>query len=326
MRPGVSFPHRHPHEAVHLRPLMDRLKDVQVLPPERASVTVQAASDPPVRGSWNVQVFHGLGDKGYTLNPVFLQRRRFPRLRTALNMPLGALRLPAPFLRPPRRPGRRRSRYEQLNAYGPRWADHLEAVVKGAHVSRFGHVALNELGGLAHDPDGPVVWLPTWDNRTYLGGPEQSSLRTFADAVIDLARTVPVLVKLHPLTVRHGQHAALRRRLAAAPGVTMAPAEAGAYRLLEGARAVLTDTSSLGFEAYCSGLPVAIARNPKVAFHGLHQELAERVPLFSPRERLVAWAQSPEPASDHAWARDLLFDPAPHRNDAFAADLRGRML
>jgi hypothetical protein len=305
---------------------MDRLRDVLVAPPERASVVVQAASDPPQRGAWNVQVFHGLGDKGYTLNPLFLQRRRFPRLRTALNIPLGTLRLPAPFLRPPRRPGRRRSRYDQLNAYGPRWVDLLEALVKDVHVSEHGHVALNEMGGLAHDPDGPVVWLPTWDNRRYLGGVEQSSLRTFADQVVELARTVPVLVKLHPLTVANHQASAVRRRLAAAPGVTMAPADAGAYRLLEGARAVLTDTSSLGFEAYCSGLPVALARNPGVPLPGLHRELAERVPIFRVGERLASWGEAPDPASDTAWARDLLYDPSPARNDAFAADLRGRML
>ncbi len=305
---------------------MDRLQDVLVAPPEKASVVVQAASDPPVRGAWNVQVFHGLGDKGYTLNPLFLQRRRFPRVRTAFNMPLARLRLPAPFLRPPARPGRRRSRYDQLNAYGPRWVDLLEERVKDATISRHGHVALNEMGGLTTDPEGPVVWLPTWDNRAYLGGPEQSSLRTFADAVMDMARTVPVLVKLHPLTVRHDQQAAVRRRLAAAPGITMAPADAAPYRLLEGARAVLTDTSSLGFEAYCSGLPVALARNPRVPLPGLHRELAERVPIFGVGESLRAWAEAPDPASDTAWAEDLLYPPVPGRNDAFAAELRGRML
>ncbi|MEK6985979.1 MAG: hypothetical protein AABX89_06330 [Candidatus Thermoplasmatota archaeon] len=326
MRPGIGFPHRHPHEAAHLRPLMDRLQDVLVAPPREASVVVQAASDPPVRGAWNVQIFHGLGDKAYTLNPLFLQRGRFPRLRTAMNAPLAALRLPAPFLRPPRSLRPRRSRYQQLNAYGPRWRDLLEERVRDAHISRFGHVALNELGGLASDPDGPVVWMPTWDNRRYLGGPEQSSLRTFSGAVMELARHVPVLVKLHPLTVSHNQQAEVRRRLASAPGITLAPAGESPYRLLEGARAVLTDTSSLGFEAYCSDLPVALAKNPGVTLGGLHAELDERVPGFAPGQALRSWGEAPEQPDDTAWARDLLDVPVPGRNDAFAADLRSRML
>ncbi|MCA1818951.1 MAG: hypothetical protein LC620_02680, partial [Halobacteriales archaeon] len=94
IRPGIAFPHRHPHEMAHLRPLISRLQDMLVAPPARAAVVVLAESRPPVRGAWNVQVFHGLGDKGYTLNPVFLQRGHFPRLRTALNLPLSMLRLP----------------------------------------------------------------------------------------------------------------------------------------------------------------------------------------------------------------------------------------
>ncbi|HUR62064.1 MAG TPA: hypothetical protein VM286_06840 [Candidatus Thermoplasmatota archaeon] len=325
MRSGIAFPHRHAHEAAHLRPLMDRLHDVMASRQGDARVVVLAESRAPVRGAWNVQVFHGLGDKGYTCNPLFLQRGRFPRLRTAVNLPLSRLRLPAPFLRPPRHAGRRRSRYQQVNAYGPRWADLFSDLLRDVEVSRFGHVALNDAGGLHADPDGPLVWLPTWDNRAYMGGADQSSLETFAQRVIAVAADTPVLVKLHPLTVRHGQAKAVRRRLAATPNVTMAPPEASAHRLLEGCRGVLTDTSSLGFEAYCSGLPVGIARNPGVHFEGLHAELAERTPVFAPGgEGLAEWARSPAPAADTAWARDLLYAPEPRRNDAFAAQLRER--
>jgi hypothetical protein len=325
VRHGIAFPHRQEHEAAHLRPLMDRLHDVLASQPRRARVAVLAESRPPVRGAWNVQVFHGLGDKGYTCNPLFLQRRRFPRARTALNWPLAKLRLPAPFLRPPPRAGRRRSRYEQVNAYGPRWADLFDGMLKDVEVSRFGHAALNETGGLRTDPDGPLLWLPTWDNRAYLGGANQSSLETFAQQVLALAEEVPVLLKVHPLTARHNQAAAVRKRLAGARNVTVAPPAESPYRLLEGCRAVLTDTSSLGFEAYCSGLPVAIARNPGVAFHGIHAEMAERAPVFAPGERgLAEWALAPPPPADAAWARDLLYAPDPRRNDAFAARLRER--
>lgn len=325
MRSGIAFPHRQAHEAAHLRPLMDRLHDVLASQPGRARVVVLAESRPPVRRAWNVQVFHGLGDKGYTCNPLFLQRGRFPRVRTALNAPLALLRLPAPFLRPPARPGRRRSRYQQVNAYGPRWADLFEGMLRDVEVSRFGHAALNETGGLHADPEGPLLWLPTWDNRAYLGGANQSSLETFADQVLAIAADVPVLLKVHPLTARHGQAAAARRRLAAAHNVTVAPATESPYRLLEGCRGVLTDTSSLGFEAYCSGLPVAIARNPGVAFHGIHAEMAGRAPVFAPGEPGIAeWAHAPPPPTDTAWARDLLFAPDPRRNDAFAARLRER--
>lgn len=326
MRSGIAFPHRQTHEAAHLRPLMDRLHDVLAPRPHRARVVVLAESRAPVRGAWNVQVFHGLGDKGYTCNPLFLQRGRFPRLRTALNAPLARLRLPAPFLRPPARPGRRRSRYQQVNAYGPRWADLFGDLLRDVEVSRFGHAALNETGGLHADPDGPVLWLPTWDNRAYLSGANQSSLETFTGQVQAVAATgVPVLLKAHPLTVRHGQATAVRRRLAEARNVTVAPATESAYRLLHGCRGVLTDTSSLGFEAYCSGLPVAIAHNPGVQFHGIHAEMAERAPVFAPGDGALAeWARSPPPPADTAWARDLLYAPDPRRNDAFAARLRER--
>lgn len=327
LRPGIAFPHRHAHELAHVRPLMDRVQDVLVAPPERASVVVHADTRPPQRGAWNVQVFHGLGDKGYTTNPLFLQRRRFVRMRTAGNMALRALRLPAPFLRPPTHPGRRRCRYDQVNAYGPRWADLFAVFLRDVEVSRFGHVALNESEGLSGDPDGPLVWYPTWDNRAYLGGANQSSLEPFAQEVMRVARDVPVLVKLHPLTVAHSQSAAVRRRLAEAPGVTMAPAHADPYALLQGARAVLTDTSSLGLEAYCAGLPVALAINPGLRLGGLNAELAQRVSQHVPdKPTMLAWAQAPAPPSDSAWARDLLFEPAARRNDAFAAVLRSRML
>jgi hypothetical protein len=326
VRSGIAFPHRQPHEAAHLRPLMDRLHDVLASHPSDAKVVVLAESRAPVRAAWNVQVFHGLGDKGYTCNPLFLQRGRFPRLRTALNAPLARLHLPAPFLRPPASPGRRRSRYQQVNAYGPRWHDLFDTMLKECEVSRFGHAALNETGGLHADPDGPVVWLPTWDNRAYLGGALQSSLETFAQqAVAIAAQGVPILLKLHPLTVRHRQAAAVRRRLAATRTITMAPAGQSAYRLLEGCRGVLTDTSSLGFEAYCSGLPVAIARNPGVRFDGIHAELADRASVFPPGEAgLAEWANAPVAPTDTAWMRDLLYAPDPRRNDAFAARLRER--
>jgi len=306
---------------------MDRLHDVLSSHPGNAKVVVLAESRAPVRKAWNVQVFHGLGDKGYTCNPLFLQRGRFPRVRTALNAPLARLHLPAPFLRAPAAPGRRRSRYQQVNAYGPRWADLFAAMLKDVEVSRFGHAALNETGGFHADPDGPVLWLPTWDNRAYLGGANQSSLETFAQPVLDLAaQDIPVLLKLHPLTVKHDQSSLVRKRLAAAPNITLAPADGSAYQLLEGCRGVLTDTSSLGFEAYCSGLPVAIARNPGVAFHGIHQELADRAPVFAPTDQqpLREWAHAPTPPSDNAWMRDLLFTPDARRNDAFAARLRER--
>lgn len=323
MRSGIAFPHRQPHEAAHLRPLMDRLHDVLAAQPHRARVVVLAGSRPPVRGAWSVQAFHGLG--GAAANPLFLQRGRFPRLRSALNGPLARLRLPAPLLRPPARPGRRRSRYQQVNAYGPRWADLFEGMLRDAEVSRFGHPALNEAGALHADPDGPLLWLPTWDGRPRAGGANPSSLRPFADQVLALAADgVPVLLKLHPLTSR-SQAAAVRRRLAGARGVTLAPAVEGAHRLMEGCRGVLTDTSSAGLEAHCSGLPVALARSPGVRLQGLHAELAERVPVFAPGDAgLAEWAHAPAPPSDAAWGRDLLYSPDPRRNDAFAARLRER--
>lgn len=326
MRPGIAFPHRHAHELAHLAPLIHRVQDVLVPPPQTARVVVHAESRPPQRGAWNVQVFHGLGDKGYTLNPLLLQRGRLPRLRTAGNMVLRVLRLPAPLLRPPRKPGRRACRYQQLNAYGPRWADLFSSFLRDVEVSRFGHVALNEVAGLEPDPEGPVLWLPTWDNRKYLGGPNQSSLETFGDEVIRIARSVPVLVKLHPLTLRDGHAKAIRVKLQQAQGVTMAPGDADVYPLMQGARAVLTDTSSLGLEAYCSGIPVGLAVNPGVRLAGLNEELRQRVPNHAPgRPTLEAWAHAPEPPSDATWARDLLFAPDSRRNDQFAATLRQRV-
>jgi hypothetical protein len=36
--------------------------------------------------------------------------------------------------------------------------------------------------------------------------------------------------------------------------------------------------------------------------------------------------EAPEPPGDHAWARDLLFEPRRSRNDRFAAELRRRAL
>jgi hypothetical protein len=324
VRSGIAFPHRQPHEAAHLRPLMDRLHDVMAAQPRRARVAVLAHGRPPVRGAWNVQVFHGLADRG--CSPRFLQRGRAARLRSALNAPLARLRLPAPLLRSPARPGLRRSRYQQVNAYGPRWADLFEGMLRDAEVSRFGHAALNEAGLPHADPDGPLLWLPTWDARSRLGGANASSLEGFAERALAIAASgVPVLLKLHPLTVRHRQAAAVRRRLAAARNVTVAPATEDPYKLLHGCRGVLADAGSLGLEAHCCGLPVALARNPGLRLEGLHAELAGRVPAFSPTDPgLAEWAHAPPPPTDAAWARDLLYAPDPRRNDAFAARLRER--
>ncbi len=323
MRHGISLPSRYPHERHHVAPLARRLADA-VAGPARAAVVVHTDTRPVARGAWNVQVFHGLGDKGYTGNPVFLQRWRFPRVRTALNMVAGRVGLPAPFLRPPARPGRRGSRYDQLNAYGPRLADHLEGVLRGAEISRYGHMALNERGPLRPSRGGPVLWVPTWDNSAFLGGVNQSGLDAFAAPLA--AAEVKLQVKLHPHTVAHDQARRAREVLAAAPGVELVDAAADPYDLLAGARAVVTDTSSLGFEAYCAGLPVAIARPADAGLGGLHAELEERAAVFVPGEErgLLDWLAAPEAPSDRAWARDLLFEPAPARNDAFAADLRAR--
>ncbi len=291
-----------------------------------AEVVVAAAAGPPVKGAWNAQVFHGLGDKGYTLNPIFLQRGRFPRLRTAANMVLRTFRLPAPFLRPPAHPGRRPSRYEQVNAYGPRFRDALQTMLKDAEVTSFGHVALNELGPVRHDPEGPVLWLPTWDNRRYLGGAQQSSLVPFAHEVALTSRHVPIRVKYHPLTLVHGQAADARAELERQPGIEVVAPDKDPYSMLRGIRGVLTDTSSLGFEAYCLGLPVALARPSDYRYTGLHQELAVRVPVMSSgKPDLLAWAESPKEQVDQRWIDDLLFRPTSARNDDFAADLRQRV-
>ncbi len=292
---------------------MERLRDVHAAPPRKPRVAVLAASDPPVAGAWNVQLFHGLGDKAYTLNPVFLQRGRFPRARTAMNIAAGMVGLPRRWLAPPAQVTPRRCRYQQLNAYGPRWVDLFAERVKDVDVTRFGHVALNELEGLRSDPDGPVLWLPTWDNRRTMGGPMQSSLDPMAADVMALARSgVPVLIKLHPLTVANGQAHRVRRELAATSGIDMVPADSSAYKVLEGCRGVLTDTSSMGFEAYAAGLPVAVVTNPGVRPTGLHEELAERAARVEPGDAsLAAWAERPEPPADHAWASDLLFPPEP---------------
>ncbi len=278
---------------------------------------------PPQRGAWNIQVFHGLGDKGYTGNPLFLQRGRFPRVRTALNRISASLGLPAHWLAPPRRPGCKKSRYEQVNAYGPRLADHLESILRDAEISRFGHVALNERGPPRIDPEGPLLWMPTWDNHRYLGGANQSSLTGFAHEVALVSRHVPVRVKFHPHTLRHDQDRKARQELQKADGVESVPPEADPYPLLDGIRGILTDTSSLGFEAYCLGIPVALAHPTGVQYRGLHAELAERVTVLSAgKPDLLAWAEAPDPTHDRAWARDLLFDPSRARNDAFAAQIR----
>lgn len=316
---------RQPHERAHLGPLARRLEDLRAGDPSVARVVVSAAADLPVKGAWDVQVFHGLGDKGYTLNPLFLQRGRSPRLRTAANMVMRTFHLPAPFLRPPTDPGRRASRYDQVNAYGPRFRDALESMLRGAEVSTYGHVALNDLGSVKPDPQGPVLWLPTWDNRKYLGGPQQSSLVPFAHEVALTSRHVPFRVKYHPLTLVHGQGAEARAELERQSGVEVIPADSDPYAMLRGVRGVLTDTSSLGFEAYCLGLPVALARPNHYQYTGLHQELAARAPVLSSgKPDLLSWAEAPEPGNDQAWIDDLLFKPDPRRNDDFAANLRQR--
>jgi hypothetical protein len=328
VRPGVAFPHQHPHEAAHLGPLMARLTDLLVVPPTEAAVIVQADTKPPVAGAWNVQLFHGLGDKGYTGNPLFLQKGRMPRFRTALNLPLAMLGLPAPFLRPPARPGKKRSRYQQVNAYGPRWADWFDETLSDVQITRFGHVALNDMEGLSSDPEGPVVWMPTWDNRRFLGGRNQSSLHAFAADVARIAHSgIPFIVKFHPLTVRRRQSPMVRRMLEQAPNVTVAPADSGPYSLLQGCRGVLTDTSSIGFEAYAMGFPVAVLRPSGVRHKGLHKELADRVPVFdATRPGLEKWAESPEHPADARWARDLMDPPRRKSNDAFAAQLRQKVV
>lgn len=326
VRQGVHCVVRHPHEGAHLAPLAGRLRDVRASGPDDARVVVWSDTRPPERRAWNVQLFHGLGDKGYTGNPLFLQRGRYPRLRTALNRIAHVLGMEARFLEPPTDPGRRGSRYQQVNAYGPRLADHLESILEGAVVSRFGHVALNERGPPRLDPEGPLLWMPTWDNRRYLGGADQSSLGAFAHEVALVSRHVPVRVKYHPLTVAHHQDLQARRELQKEPGVQAVAPEREPYGLLDGIRGILTDTSSLGFEAYCIGVPVAIARPPGVVHRGLHAELAERVDVLSPgKPDLLRWAESPPEKVDQRWADELLYRPERRRNDEFAADLRGRL-
>lgn len=326
MRQGVHCAVRHPHERAHVGPLAARLAGERQDLPERARVVVWPDTRPPQRGAWNVQLFHGLGDKGYTGNPLFLQRGRFPRLRTALNRFSHLLHLPAHWLDAPSRPGVRRGRYEQVNAYGPRLHDHLESFLKETEVSMHGHVALNERGPPRLDPEGPLLWLPTWDNRKYLGGPNQSSLGAFAHEVALVSRHVPVLVKFHPHTLGHDQDLEARRELQREPGVQSIAPEADPYRLLDGIRGVLTDTSSLGFEAYCIGVPVAIARPQGVVHRGLHKELADRTPVLSPgKPDLLAWAESPRRGRDRTWCEDLLVAPDPSRNDAFATELRAHL-
>lgn len=326
MRHGVHFDLQHPHERAHLKPLANRLKHVRAGQADVASVEVKPDTRMPEPGAWNVQVFHGLGDKGYTFNPIFLQAWRFPRVRTALTMAARAVRLPLNFTRPPARPGRRRGRYDQVNAYGPRFRDLLDDMMDETVVSEHGHVALNERSGIRADPEGPLLWMPTWDNRRFLGGPNQSSLSAFSREVALVSRHVPVKVKVHPLTLRYNQDERALQTLAKEPGVTLVDAGNDPYDLLDGVRALLTDTSSLGFEAYCMGLPVGVARPPHVRHRGLHGELAQRTHvLHSGRPDLLKWVEAPEPPGDAKWMRDLLYAPSPQRNDAFAADLEARV-
>lgn len=324
LRTGIAFPHRHPHEWNHVRPLAERLRHHMTPAGKSPRVAVLAASTHPVSGAWNVQVFHGLGDKAYTLNPRFLQRGHAVRLRTALNIAASSVGLRGRFLDPPRAVRPRRGRYDQYNAYGPRWVDLLALRVRDADVTRFGHVALNERDGLRGDLDGPIVWMPTWDNRHTMGGAGGSSLEWMGPAVLEAARSgTRFLVKFHPLTVSRNQSARLRRELAATPGIDVAPADANPYDLLEGARGLLTDTSSLGFEAYCCGVSVGLAVPDGVRLGGLHAELADRAHRVDP-ESLRDWMDHPTPGADRAWSEDLLYPPSSSLNDAFAADLRRR--
>ncbi len=326
MRHGIHVAIRHSHEASHLEPLRYRLEDDLNPDPETSQIVLSADARSPVSGAWDVQVFHGLGDKGYTLNPLFLQRRRFPRFRTALNMVLRTFRLPAPFMKPPARPGRRQGRYQQANAYGPYFKDRLEDMLIDTHVSQYGHLALNERGSFHADPSGPILWLPTWDNRRYLGGQQQSSLAPFAHEVALVSRHVPVFIKYHPLTIVHDQDRKARAELEAEPGITIVPADVAPYDLLDGVRGVITDTSSLGFEAYCMGLPVALARPRGFRYEGLHAEFAERVPVMaSSRPDLLHWAERPRREEDRSFVSDLLYRPSADRNDAFAQELRQRL-
>ncbi|HEX2066374.1 MAG TPA: hypothetical protein VHI93_06125, partial [Candidatus Thermoplasmatota archaeon] len=76
MRSGIAFPHRHAHEAAHLRPLLDRLPDVVASQARRARVAVLAGARARVRGAWNVQVFHGLADRAGHVR--LLRRRSWP--------------------------------------------------------------------------------------------------------------------------------------------------------------------------------------------------------------------------------------------------------
>jgi len=306
-----------------LAPLRDRLQDL-VVPYQRASVIVHADTRTPRRGAWNVQIFHGLGDKGYTGNATFLQVGRSPKLRTAATMLAHALGSSRSFLEPPAA-AKRASRYQQVNAYGKRMADQLESLLDGAEITRFGHPALNDLGPLMPDPAGPLLWVPTWDNRRTMGGPPQSGLSPFAHEVALMAKRLPVLVKYHPLTIRYNQDKAARAELANA-GVSLIPANDSPYPHLRGVRGVLTDSSSLGFEAFCLGLPVAIARPKGTNLGGLHAELEERVPVLSPgKPDLIAWAEAPPTPGGRAWARELLDTPTPGLNDAHAKHLRQRV-
>lgn len=318
--PGVAFPVRHAHEHFHVAPLQRRLGDVPGR--GRPSVVVWPDTRPPVRGAWNVQVFHGLGDKAYTTNPLFLQRGRAPRVRTALNVLARTVRSRANFLRPPLASGRRRSRYEQVNAYGKRWEDLFSSFLVDVALTRFGHVALNERELRGPQPGGRLLWLPTWDNRKYLGGPNQSSLDSFAPAVARLARDHAVEVKYHPLTIDHDQGREARRLVERA-GARIKAGGTDPYDMLSRARGVLTDSSSLGFEAFACGIPVAILRPPGVTSSGLHAELDARVDVFAPDDDLAGWAAQPPAPRDRAWREDILAPPMRKRNDEFAAQLRG---
>lgn len=202
-------------------------------------------------------------------------------------------------------------------------ADHLEAILKGVEVSRFGHVALNERGRPRLDPEGPLLWLPTWNRQRFVGGANQSSLDSFAHEVALVSRHLPVRVKYHPLTISHHQDVTARKELHKEAGIQVLAPERDAYGLLDGIRGILTDSSSLGVEAYCLGVPVAIAKPPGVRFGGLRAELAERVEVLSPgKPDLLRWAESPESGMDKVWREDLLYRPDRTRNDAFVAGLR----
>lgn len=249
----------------------------------------------PQRQAWNVQVFPGLSDP----DARRLQRRLVPGLHRG-----------SPASGQASVPQRRRSRWQQVNAYGPRANDRLEAMLRDVEISRHGHVALNDIAELRRDPDGPVVWHV-----------ESPAPAAFLAEALRLVPGVPLLVHVGAGFGRRAQKA-LARTLSDTRGATLAPPASDPYQLLEGACALLAPPGPLALEAYCMGMPVALTTAAGARLEGLDAELAERVPRFAPGDGLRAWAESPPADTDTKWVDDLLYAPRPSRNDAFAAALR----